>query len=227
MCCCTGAAPGQGEGNECTHIPRRPVAALPTLLPGRPRPFPCALPLPSLPRRQVIGALDGSGRVVLKDREAPAGTPTPVDLDLEKVLGDMPNKTFRCGWGGGAGAGGRWGVPQPSLLRSRCGAPLVPSVLPVEVPFSGAGWCLARHQNPPCTPSPSPSCCAAPPRPAPPLTCPACTAAAAAAGLIARRSPPRTWRCRRAPARRRRWTACCACPLSAPSASSPPRCAGR
>jgi phosphoribosylformylglycinamidine synthase len=43
----------------------------------------------------VIGAIDGSGRVVLVDREAPEGAPTPVDLDLEKVLGDMPNKTFR------------------------------------------------------------------------------------------------------------------------------------
>lgn len=44
---------------------------------------------------QVIGAIDGSGRVVLKDRNAPADAPIPVDLDLEKVLGDMPNKTFR------------------------------------------------------------------------------------------------------------------------------------
>ncbi|PSC73466.1 putative phosphoribosylformylglycinamidine chloroplastic mitochondrial [Micractinium conductrix] len=44
---------------------------------------------------QVIGTIDGSGRVVLKDAEAPEGTPTPVDLDLEKVLGDMPNKTFK------------------------------------------------------------------------------------------------------------------------------------
>lgn len=34
--------------------------------------------------------------MVLKDREAPEGSPTPVDLDLEKVLGDMPNKTFKC-----------------------------------------------------------------------------------------------------------------------------------
>ncbi len=44
---------------------------------------------------QVIGTIDGSGRVVLVDRAAPEGSPTPVDLDLEKVLGDMPNKTFR------------------------------------------------------------------------------------------------------------------------------------
>lgn len=47
------------------------------------------------PTNQVIGAIDGSGRVVLKDRNAPADAPVPVDLDLEKVLGDMPNKTFR------------------------------------------------------------------------------------------------------------------------------------
>jgi phosphoribosylformylglycinamidine synthase len=44
---------------------------------------------------QVIGVIDGSGRVVLKDAEAPEGSPTPVDLDLEKVLGDMPKKTFK------------------------------------------------------------------------------------------------------------------------------------
>lgn len=45
---------------------------------------------------QVIGTVDGSGRVVLVDRDAAPGSPMPVDLDLEKVLGDMPNKTFRC-----------------------------------------------------------------------------------------------------------------------------------
>ena len=44
---------------------------------------------------QVIGAIDGCGCVVLQDSTAPPGSPTPVDLDLEKVLGDMPNKTFK------------------------------------------------------------------------------------------------------------------------------------
>jgi len=43
---------------------------------------------------QVIGAIDGSGRVVLKDATAAPDAPVPVDLDLERVLGDMPNKTF-------------------------------------------------------------------------------------------------------------------------------------
>ena len=43
---------------------------------------------------QVIGSIDGSGRVRLVDKTAPAGTPTPVDLDLEQVLGSMPDKTF-------------------------------------------------------------------------------------------------------------------------------------
>ncbi|KAK9837421.1 hypothetical protein WJX81_001177 [Elliptochloris bilobata] len=43
---------------------------------------------------QVIGSVSGSGRITLADREAPPGSPTPVDLDLEKVLGDMPQKTF-------------------------------------------------------------------------------------------------------------------------------------
>jgi len=46
---------------------------------------------------QVIGTIDGSGRVTLEDREAPEGTPArnPVDLDLDKVLGKMPRKTYR------------------------------------------------------------------------------------------------------------------------------------
>lgn len=43
----------------------------------------------------MIGTIDGCGRVILKDPEAPEGTPTPVDLDLERVLGDMPHKTFK------------------------------------------------------------------------------------------------------------------------------------
>ncbi|GLC44010.1 hypothetical protein PLESTB_000219600 [Pleodorina starrii] len=43
---------------------------------------------------QVIGTIDGSGRVKLVDRNAPPGTPPAVDLDLEKVLGKMPDKTF-------------------------------------------------------------------------------------------------------------------------------------
>ncbi len=43
---------------------------------------------------QVIGTISGSGRVVLRDREAPAGSLPAVDLDLQKVLGDMPRKTF-------------------------------------------------------------------------------------------------------------------------------------
>lgn len=30
----------------------------------------------------------------MKDRSAPDGSPPPVDLDLDKVLGKMPHKTF-------------------------------------------------------------------------------------------------------------------------------------
>ncbi|KAK9795604.1 hypothetical protein WJX73_007566 [Symbiochloris irregularis] len=43
---------------------------------------------------QVIGAVSGDGRVVVRDSRAPPDSPFPVDLDLEHVLGDMPNKTF-------------------------------------------------------------------------------------------------------------------------------------
>lgn len=43
---------------------------------------------------QVIGTIDGSGKIVLKDRDQAPGDPVPVDLDLEKVLGDMPRKTY-------------------------------------------------------------------------------------------------------------------------------------
>jgi phosphoribosylformylglycinamidine synthase len=39
-----------------------------------------------------IGRITGDGRIVLSDE---ADGSTPVDLDLEKVLGDMPQKTFR------------------------------------------------------------------------------------------------------------------------------------
>ena len=63
---------------------------------------------------QVIGTISGSGRVVLVDRNAQQGDPVPVDLDLEKVLGDMPNKTFK------------WARPGPvaQLLHSlHCNTP--------------------------------------------------------------------------------------------------------
>lgn len=42
----------------------------------------------------VLGSIDGSGRVKLVDPTAPPGSPLPEDLDLEKVLGDMPKKTY-------------------------------------------------------------------------------------------------------------------------------------
>jgi phosphoribosylformylglycinamidine synthase len=43
----------------------------------------------------VIGDIVGDGRIVLFDSEARGGIEAPVDLDLAKVLGDMPKKTFR------------------------------------------------------------------------------------------------------------------------------------
>ena len=42
----------------------------------------------------MIGTIDGSGKIVLKDKDQAPGDPVPVDLDLEKVLGDMPRKTY-------------------------------------------------------------------------------------------------------------------------------------
>ena len=42
----------------------------------------------------VLGSIDGSGRVKLVDPTAPPDSPIPEDLDLEKVLGDMPKKTY-------------------------------------------------------------------------------------------------------------------------------------
>ena len=42
----------------------------------------------------VLGSIDGSGRVKLVDPTAPPDSPVPEDLDLEKVLGDMPKKTY-------------------------------------------------------------------------------------------------------------------------------------
>jgi phosphoribosylformylglycinamidine synthase len=42
----------------------------------------------------VIGDITGDGRIVLFDSEAHEGIKAPVDLDLSKVLGDMPRKTF-------------------------------------------------------------------------------------------------------------------------------------
>jgi hypothetical protein len=35
--------------------------------------------------QQVIGSISGSGRITLVDKQAPPDSPTPVDLDLEKV----------------------------------------------------------------------------------------------------------------------------------------------
>lgn len=58
-------------------------------------------------KTQVIGTIDGSGRVRVVDRDAPPGTPVPEDLDLDKVLGKMPSKTYnfnrRVCWKRGVG----------------------------------------------------------------------------------------------------------------------------
>ncbi len=42
----------------------------------------------------VIGDIVGDGRIVLFDAKAEGGIETPVNLDLSKVLGDMPRKIF-------------------------------------------------------------------------------------------------------------------------------------
>lgn len=43
---------------------------------------------------QVIGSCNGSGKIVLTDSEAPPDTPVAVDLNLETVLGDLPQKSY-------------------------------------------------------------------------------------------------------------------------------------
>jgi hypothetical protein len=63
-------------------------------------PPPLLTPEPLLPSppptktKQVIGSIDGSGRIRLVDSAAPSSALPAVDLDLEKVLGSMPSKTF-------------------------------------------------------------------------------------------------------------------------------------
>lgn len=42
----------------------------------------------------MIGSISGDGKIVLKDGQAKPDEPTPVDLHLDAVLGDMPPKTF-------------------------------------------------------------------------------------------------------------------------------------
>ena len=70
----------------------------PFCLPSSPSLIPLSIILltnPLLPSSsQVIGTIDGSGRVKLVDKNAPPGTPPAVDLDLDKVLGKMPDKTY-------------------------------------------------------------------------------------------------------------------------------------
>ena len=51
--------------------------------------------VPTEPLLQVLGSISGSGKITLEDRQAPADLQPPVDLDLEKVLGKMPRKTFK------------------------------------------------------------------------------------------------------------------------------------
>ena len=68
---------------------------------------------------QVIGTIDGSGKIVLKDRNQAPEDPVPVDLDLEKVLGDMPRKTY-------------------NFTRSQ--PQLQPHQLPQGYPIQSASW---------------------------------------------------------------------------------------
>lgn len=42
----------------------------------------------------IIGSVSDTGRIRLVDREAPPGSPCPEDLELHKVLGDLPQKQY-------------------------------------------------------------------------------------------------------------------------------------
>ncbi len=63
--------------------------------------------------------IDGSGKIVLKDKNQAPEDPVPVDLDLEKVLGDMPRKTY-------------------NFTRSQ--PQLQPHQLPQGIPTQSASW---------------------------------------------------------------------------------------
>ena len=75
-----------------THAPTNTLKPL-SHAPQNPSPSSSLPPPPTLPPKQVIGAIDGSGRIRLVDRASPGAAPA-VDLDLDQVLGKMPNKTF-------------------------------------------------------------------------------------------------------------------------------------
>jgi phosphoribosylformylglycinamidine synthase len=44
---------------------------------------------------RILGEVTGDGKVVVTDSAAPAGSQNPVDLPLELVLGDLPQKVFK------------------------------------------------------------------------------------------------------------------------------------
>jgi len=73
----------------------------------------------------VIGAVGTSGRIVLVDPLAPPGSPTPEDLELAKVLGALPQKTYDLVRAPRAGAG----APQLQLPQGASPASLLPAVL--------------------------------------------------------------------------------------------------
>jgi phosphoribosylformylglycinamidine synthase len=93
--------------------------------------FSSPAPPPSSRSLQVIGAIDGSGRIKLVDKTAAPDVPTPVDLDLEKVRSGFGDRLCAA-----AGPGGLWAE------CSRQGPALV------EVPCTGSGRGTQLHPHP-------------------------------------------------------------------------------
>ena len=159
----------------------------------------------------------------------PPTAPPPLTWTWRRSWGTCPTRPSGggLGWCGAVrGAlAGRWGVLFVGWVGREKGRWLGPrptlQAAPHPTPMTTNAACA-----PPLFDPPWPSAAAVPLRQSwPRRTHPACALPPppAFAASTARQSRLLGCRCQLAPAWRRRWTACCGCPLSAPSASSPPR----
>jgi hypothetical protein len=114
-------------------------------------------------RAQVIGTIDGSGRVRLVDKQAPPGSPAPVDLNLDQVCVCVCLcvcvRVCVCGPGGGicgrcvcVGGGGRRRCGQCVCARGgrACGAHATPRALHTHAAHA-RGLAAAQRRDRGCT----------------------------------------------------------------------------